>query len=131
MVAAAAHRASQPPYENLQIAHQQPVFQLHIRRQRQIQDVAIARRHRLRLPLGVLQVLQAETQVALRRHQLQAIPHGEAVLHPHLGQLATALAGQFTDELLTFGDRAAALVVLVFVMYMAAQEALGVATMRQ
>ena len=76
-------------------------------------------------------MLQTETQVALRRHQFKSVTHGEAVLHPHLDQLATALAGQFTDELLTFGDRAAALVVLVFVMHMAAQEALGIATMGQ
>src|SRR5690606_17849694 len=42
-----------------------------------------------------------------------------------------AFAGQLADELLAFGQREAAFVVLVFVMHMAAQKALGVAAMGQ
>ena len=100
-------------------------------RYRQVQGVAIARRHVAALALGIFQGLEGEVQVALRSHQFQPVAEGETVLHLDLGQPILALAGQFTDELLALGQREAALVVLVFVMHVTAQEAFRVAAVRQ
>jgi hypothetical protein len=76
-------------------------------------------------------MLEGEVHVALRGHQLKAVADGEFVFHRHGRQLAVALAGKFADKLLALGNGVAVLVVLVVVVGMAAQEAFGIAAVRQ
>ncbi|MNP62454.1 hypothetical protein D3C76_1577380 [compost metagenome] len=91
----------------------------------------IPRRHFDRATLAITQLVQVEVVIALRRHQFQMITHRKAILHPHFGQAVDPLAAQFADELLALGHRVATLVVLIFIMHMPAQEALGISALGQ
>ncbi|CAD5378160.1 hypothetical protein OF001_U290019 [Pseudomonas sp. OF001] len=113
------------------MTHQQRVLQVDLLRHRQVDHMAVARRHRGALALLVEHMLEAEVEVALRAHQLEQVADLEAVLHRHLGQAVLAHPGELADELLALGQRVAVLVVLVFVVHVAAQEALGVAAVGQ
>ena len=93
--------------------------------------MAIARRDLNLGRFAVLHIFEREVDVALRRHQLQAVAAGEFVFHRHRRQLAPALAGKFADELLALGNGVAVFVVLIAVVGVAAQEAFGVAAVGQ
>lgn len=95
-----------------------------------IDNVAVARRRVDELALAVLHLLQIEADVALRRHQLQAVAYQELVLHFHFHHVALA-TGDLADELLGVGNRVAVIVVLVLAVVVTAQEALGVAAVSQ
>ena len=83
----------------LQIPHQQPIFQLHIRKHRQVQHMAVAGGYRHGLALAVFQLCEGKAQIALGRHQLQAIADGKAVLYPHLDQFAAPLPARASVQL--------------------------------
>lgn len=113
-----------------QIAQQYAVVDVDLFRDRHIDHVTVARRGIDELALAVLHLLQIEADVALRRHQLQAVAHQEFVLHFHFHHIALA-TGDLADELLGVGDGVAVVVVLVLAVVVTTQEALGVATVSQ
>ena len=76
----------------------------------------------------VLDMLEDETTIATRQHQLHAIPHLEAVLDVDLENAAVGVvADHLADKLLVHPHRVATLIVLVLVVDMTAIEALRVA----
>ena len=91
--------------------------------------MAVARRNLDGLAAAAFQGLQAQVEIALRCHQLQPVADREAVFT--FTSAVAPLAGQLADELLALGEREAALVVLVFVVHVTAQETLGIAAVGQ
>lgn len=103
----------------LQIAHQQGIFQRYIGKRRQIEHMPVTRRNACRLALAVFGAPGVKRRLPWGVISSRPSPTA-AVFHPHFSQLATPFTGQLTDKLLLFGDRAAAFIVLVFVMHMTA-----------
>ena len=62
-----------------QVAQQYAVVDVDLLGDGHIDHVAVARRGVDKLALAVLHLLQVEADVALRRHQLQAVAHQELV----------------------------------------------------
>ncbi|MNM47199.1 hypothetical protein D3C81_581620 [compost metagenome] len=59
------------------------------------------------------------------------IAQGEAIFNLNFGQTINTFTGQLAHKLLTIRHRIAALIVLIFIMHMAAQEAFGVTALGQ
>lgn len=70
----------------VKVAQQDAEFHIHLRRNRQVDGMTVARGHVDLLALAILQLLQLEADIALGCHQLQAVAEHELVLHLDLDQ---------------------------------------------